>query len=329
MNKYNIDDYTEFSNDEVFLVIKMVINGQIEEVAEDPTLKMFFISYLMKYITDEALLNSTLKLLFQSSWLKNLKPVTDLLLENVFPNLIYTEQDYIKIRAIVYSLLLEHEVNSRVIIYNNNNIDTPPFEFKVNGREIFYITLNEKRLNSLVDLTTKDIDKQTLSKSEKESEYNKVIRILHKIKRDEKTSFYDTNIQYLFALKETIIENFITNENEDLVKHDNFKFENNFDKVEPNKVYNYFFKKLVEKKYLSNEDLEKYLVLAFQDKKLPKEKFTFSNLQIEKIRTIFYTYFKDIAINTHGRNKEYAELLGEYFNGFTTQKVRNNFADGY
>lgn len=107
-----------------------------------------------------------------------------------------------------------------------------------------------------------------------------------------------------------------------------FAFLNNFDKVEPNKVYKHFFK-LVEKGYLSNEDLEKYLLLAFQNKTLPKEKFSFSNLHIEKVRTIFYTYFCEIANKPHGKKTEYAELLGNYFNSFTTKKVDNNFADGY
>ncbi|MFV0573130.1 MAG: hypothetical protein ACK5M1_11950 [Xanthomarina gelatinilytica] len=108
-----------------------------------------------------------------------------------------------------------------------------------------------------------------------------------------------------------------------------FKFENNFDQVEPNRIYAYFNVSLVEKGYLSKEDLESYLILAFQDKIPPKEKFTFTNLHIEKIRTIFYTYYKDFATNTHTKKKLYASLLGDFFNSFTTQKVMNNFADGY
>jgi hypothetical protein len=109
----------------------------------------------------------------------------------------------------------------------------------------------------------------------------------------------------------------------------NFEFENNFDEIEPKKVYDYFCKNLVDKKYFSKSDLEEYLLLAFQDKTLPKQKFTFSNLHIEKVRTIFYTYYRDIAQDTHGKKTIYAKLLGEYFNSFTTQKVINNFADGY
>lgn len=107
------------------------------------------------------------------------------------------------------------------------------------------------------------------------------------------------------------------------------EFENKFDKVEPNIVYEYFNNNLVKKGYLTIKDLEKYLVLAFQDLEKPKEKFSFSNLHIEKIRTIFYTYFREIANKPHGKKSDYAQLLGNYFNSFTTQKVNNNFANGY
>tara|TARA_R100001377_G_C3163947_1_gene100651 strand:- start:16 stop:675 length:660 start_codon:yes stop_codon:yes gene_type:complete len=103
-----------------------------------------------------------------------------------------------------------------------------------------------------------------------------------------------------------------------------FTFTNNFDKLEPNKVYEYFYK-LVEKGYLSKEDLENYLILAFQDRTPPKEKTTFSNKHIGNITAIFYKYYTD-ADSPHGKQKQYAELLGDYFKSFTTIKVMNNFA---
>ena len=109
-----------------------------------------------------------------------------------------------------------------------------------------------------------------------------------------------------------------------------FQFENNFDKVDPNKIYNYFKNNLVETGYLSLDDLEKYILLAFQGNlKQPIEKFSFKNLHIEKVRTIFYKYFVEIANKPHGKKRNYAQLLGDYFKGFTTEKVENNFASGY
>ena len=117
--------------------------------------------------------------------------------------------------------------------------------------------------------------------------------------------------------------------NESKEKASEFTFINNFDKVDPLKVFNYFKINLVDKKYLTIEQLENYLLLAFQDLGLPKEKFSFSNLHIERVRTIFYRYFVEIANKPHGKKEEYAKLLGDYFNSFTTRKVMNNFSDGY
>ncbi|WP_299394245.1 hypothetical protein [uncultured Gelidibacter sp.] len=107
-------------------------------------------------------------------------------------------------------------------------------------------------------------------------------------------------------------------------KKADFKFENKFDQAEPKKVYDHFIK-LVEKGYLSKEDLESYLILAFQDETPPKEKIIFSNKHIGNITSIFYKYYAD-AENTHGKQIKYAKLLGEYFKGFSTKKVMGNFA---
>ena len=108
-----------------------------------------------------------------------------------------------------------------------------------------------------------------------------------------------------------------------------FNFQNNFDDVNSNKIYNYFKDSLVEKKYLSKETLKEFIILAFQEKTKPTQKYSFSKPKIGKIRTIFYTYYKDVASKPHGKKQEYAELLGNYFKGFTTEKVMNNFANGY
>jgi len=106
----------------------------------------------------------------------------------------------------------------------------------------------------------------------------------------------------------------------------NFTFTNNFDKAEPpSKVYEYFNNTLVSKGYLSEEDLKSYLISAFQNETPPKEKITFSDRHIGNITSIFYKYYAD-ADNKHGKQEDYAELLGEYFKGFSTQKVMNNFA---
>lgn len=103
--------------------------------------------------------------------------------------------------------------------------------------------------------------------------------------------------------------------------------ENNFDHVPPKRVCSYFKKELVETGYLSIEDLEKYLIMAFQDEKIQDEKFRFEKrIKVKTARDIFYRYYTVISKAGNTKKKVYAGLLGNYFTGFTTQKVFDNFA---
>ncbi len=106
-----------------------------------------------------------------------------------------------------------------------------------------------------------------------------------------------------------------------------FKFKNKFDTNEPSFVYNYFKENLVDKKFLTIEQLEKYLVIAFKNKEpqTPNEKLKFSNKHIGNITKVYYEYWSCAKI-THGTQTKYAKLLGEFFEGFTTKKVIDNFA---
>lgn len=103
---------------------------------------------------------------------------------------------------------------------------------------------------------------------------------------------------------------------------------NNFDHVPIKNVYDYFKKELVDTNYLSLEDLEKYLVMAFQNKNVSAERFTITYKKSPtptKIKKIFYKYYNEIAQDKHGKMKDYCGLLGEYFNGFDTGKISRNF----
>jgi hypothetical protein len=109
-----------------------------------------------------------------------------------------------------------------------------------------------------------------------------------------------------------------------------FKFDNNFDSVEPQEIYKFFREKLVDKKHLTLENLEKYLILAFQEKTPPKPLMKFDNVTTKKkINTIFYTYYHDIAQKPHNRQTEYAELLGKYFHSYYTETIKSNWSKGY
>ncbi|GIQ57714.1 hypothetical protein Flavo103_08500 [Flavobacterium collinsii] len=105
-----------------------------------------------------------------------------------------------------------------------------------------------------------------------------------------------------------------------------FEFRNNFDHVQSKTVFNYFKAELVDKNYLSLEDLHKYLIIAFQNKIVPNERFVLKgNFTIGIIRNIFYKYYTEIAQDKFGKKNEYCQLLGEYFNGFDTAKIKRNF----
>ncbi|HHT9079571.1 TPA: hypothetical protein ACT5CJ_002359 [Flavobacterium psychrophilum] len=107
-----------------------------------------------------------------------------------------------------------------------------------------------------------------------------------------------------------------------------FEFENNFDpeNAKPKKVYDYFKKELVDAGYLSLEDLEKYLIMAFQDKTAPSERFSFAKkIKVKKAHDIFYRYYTVITNAGNGNKMKYAELLGNYFTGYIAKKVYNNF----
>jgi len=109
-----------------------------------------------------------------------------------------------------------------------------------------------------------------------------------------------------------------------------FHFINNFDQVNEKKVYEYFYKNLVETKYISDKELEKYIILAFQKNEKPNSRFALLNKPTnKKIQKIFYEYFKDIAGKPYGEKNKYVTLLGDYFMGFSTDSLVTNFSKTY
>ena len=104
-------------------------------------------------------------------------------------------------------------------------------------------------------------------------------------------------------------------------------FENKFDRVKESEIIAYFTENLVDKKYITDEVLNKYLKQAFELKTPPTQRFSFEKLITQaKIRKVFYEYFKITAGKPNGQKREYVKLLGEYFNGFDTEKLMTNFS---
>lgn len=108
-----------------------------------------------------------------------------------------------------------------------------------------------------------------------------------------------------------------------------FLFINEFDKVNEDLIYKHFYENLVDKGYLTNKELETFLIEAFNKKNIPSIKFDFKNIPNKKtIINIFYTYFM-LAQKPHGKKSQYVKLLTDYFNGYEYNNTLTNFAKHY
>lgn len=113
-----------------------------------------------------------------------------------------------------------------------------------------------------------------------------------------------------------------------LLPNDLKGIENKFDHKPIEDVYKFFDKELVKTNWLTTEDLYRFLKMAFDQKKSPhpNDKIKFINDPPKKvIRNIFYRYYKDINGKTKSRVLV-ASLLGDYFFGYETKKVDDNFS---
>ena len=106
-----------------------------------------------------------------------------------------------------------------------------------------------------------------------------------------------------------------------------FEFTNNFDRIETKDVYDHFTTGLVNSKMLTEKELENFLIAAFQNQTIPAKLFKLKGgVTKGSIVKVFYQYYRDIAGKTHGKQKEYAGLLGDYFQGYQTSTISSNFS---
>lgn len=104
-------------------------------------------------------------------------------------------------------------------------------------------------------------------------------------------------------------------------------FTNNFDKIKPTEIFKHFKAGLVEKGYLTEQELNEYLKAAFELKTIPETLFKIKDAPNKAaIEAVFYTYYKNVAGKIHGRQNQYAALLGDYFEGYKTTTVSSNFS---
>jgi hypothetical protein len=104
-------------------------------------------------------------------------------------------------------------------------------------------------------------------------------------------------------------------------------FTNNFDKINPTEIYKHFKAGLVEKGYLTEQELNEYLKAAFELKTIPETLFKIKDSPKKSvIEAVFYKYYKNVAGKIHRKQKQYAALLGDYFEGYKTSTVSSNFS---
>ena len=107
-------------------------------------------------------------------------------------------------------------------------------------------------------------------------------------------------------------------------------FENKFDNVSPIEIYKHFKNGLVDKGYLTVEELNEYLKAAFELKTTPEILFKLKHTPTKQnIYTVFYTYYKDVAQKKHNTQEQYAALLGDFFEGYKTKTIQTNWARDY
>jgi len=119
-------------------------------------------------------------------------------------------------------------------------------------------------------------------------------------------------------------------QNETETEQETPTFTNNFDNIKPTEIYNHFKAGLVEKGYLTEQELNEYLKAAFELQTKPEILFKLKHTPTkQKIYTVFYIYYKDISQKKHERQKEYAALLGDFFEGYKTEIIQTNWARDY
>jgi len=204
MRHLNLDSTnSDKSNLEIYNIIKIILSQK--EVAgvrmEAPYKRKLLISDCIRGITDEQLLNPTIQFLKECGLLKNESQIANGLV-NIFQKTAYSEDDKITIKAFFYGILLEYET----IISQFTEIKNQEFTvltFDVNDR-IFKCNIDEiiqANKNTSQDFMVNKIE--ALPLIEKKREYNKAIRSMNKIDRNEHTSFFDSDIKYFSVLRDT------------------------------------------------------------------------------------------------------------------------------
>lgn len=197
----------ELTNEEVYYEIDRVIssydiNGEKIERIEDLFLH---IGESIKYITDEHLLELIIDYIRNNNRIKNEDEVKENL-DFMLKKSIYSHKDKIRIKAFVYSTLIEQDVN--ISFYENHQMfkGKPKLIFLDFGRVIssnldeIFKYLKKKTLN---DFLSKNA---SLPPNAQKTAINSVVLTLKKNKFEKGTNSLDNEIEYLEALRDDILD---------------------------------------------------------------------------------------------------------------------------
>lgn len=112
-------------------------------------------------------------------------------------------------------------------------------------------------------------------------------------------------------------------------QNESFTFENNFDGIPPEDVYNHFKAGLVDEKHIDLETLKKFLKQAFEGYKEGeplKDRLKMNNTtnSLNFIIRVFHKYYSK-QVSKHGKKSKYVKLLTDNFIDFDYQKTHDNF----
>jgi hypothetical protein len=258
--------------------------------------RLLSISHLILYITDDNLLNYTIRLLKESIPLINEKQI-EKPLYNVLKNLIYSEEDCTRIRAFVYSNLLMFEVK---INHWEDSFkgDFPKLRFKMDGRNL-YINNNDINIvlkNNIVNYVVNDVI-EILESQNQIKEFKKFIKSMAYVDHSNDTNYFKSDIRYLSILKKNIIgdlpkaeTSFNTKQNKDYKKRVWFKVGLLFATGKMEKYYDE--KKLsIHKNYsapriaseLGNDGYSKYILATINGYKIGNKNIYNSFDKMQKI----------------------------------------------
>ena len=243
MREYYLNsiDYEYYPPEFIQYYIKNLVNNKtfFESDEQSSFYKPYLFAHYLGKIKNDIQLNNTIDLYKSGGWLKKEKIATQYLIENVLYKLIYSKEDCTKIRAIVYSGMMEYEI----LIKTYKSIikrDIPEFKFEVTDRIVK--TNSDELLNFIEKEYKKSFYAQVQKLPTLEDQrilIKQLIKSMIELDWNNHTNYYDKDRASLNDLRDTLTIDDVDVENN---KHLTIFTQNGF------KLFDYLMKNIVEKK---------------------------------------------------------------------------------